>query len=141
MPLEQQINAFNKQLATQIPTEIIEAFNNSITNLKKLNIEQKCIQTSDLLPDFYLPNSKGEFIQSASILQQGKLIITFFRGAWCPYCNLELQALQKNLSAIQNKGATLVAISPQRLEKNYSLINEHTLQFDLLTDLILINTQ
>jgi peroxiredoxin len=68
------------------------------------------------------------------LLKNGKVIVAFFRGSWCPYCNLELKALQGNLRQITDRNATLVAISPQTTDYSEELRNNHHLDFELLTD-------
>ncbi|WP_027066642.1 peroxiredoxin-like family protein [Maribacter sp. Hel_I_7] len=71
------------------------------------------IKIGQKAPDFELPNAEGKSIVLKSLLEKGPVVITFYRGNWCPYCNLQLRALQARLDDIHALGATLVAISPQ----------------------------
>ncbi|WP_282113396.1 peroxiredoxin-like family protein [Maribacter stanieri] len=71
------------------------------------------IKIGQKAPDFELPNAEGKSIVLKSLLEKGPVVITFYRGNWCPYCNLQLRALQARLDDIYTLGATLVAISPQ----------------------------
>ena len=71
------------------------------------------IKIGQKAPDFELPNAEGKSIVLKSLLEKGPVVITFYRGNWCPYCNLQLRALQARLDDIYALGATLVAISPQ----------------------------
>lgn len=132
--LAKQIEQFNNELATQVPQEVLEAFEKSIKDLKTKNIEEKSIKLGAIMPDFSLPNAKNEIIHSKEILKKGKMIIAFYRGSWCPYCNLELKALQDNLSKINDKKASLVAISPQSPDNSLTIIEKHNLTFEVLTD-------
>ena len=132
--LAKQIEQFNNELATQVPQEVLEAFGKSIKDLKTKNIEEKSIKLGVIMPDFSLPNAKNEIIHSKEILKSGKMIIAFYRGSWCPYCNLELKALQENLSKINDKKVSLVAISPQSPDNSLSIIEKHNLTFEVLTD-------
>ena len=132
--LAKQIEQFNNELATQVPQEVLEAFGKSIKDLKTKNIEEKSIKLGAIMPDFSLPNAKNEIIHSKEILKSGKMIIAFYRGSWCPYCNLELKALQENLSKINDKKVSLVAISPQSPDNSLSIIEKHNLTFEVLTD-------
>mgnify|MGYP000202051234 FL=1 len=132
--LAKQIEQFNNELATQVPQEVLEAFGKSIKDLKTKNIEEKSIKLGAIMPDFSLPNAKNEIIHSKEILKKGKMIIAFYRGSWCPYCNLELKALQENLSKINDKKVSLVAISPQSPDNSLSIIEKHNLTFEVLTD-------
>ncbi|MCQ4140622.1 peroxiredoxin-like family protein [Chryseobacterium sp. EO14] len=132
--LAKQIEKFNNELATQVPQEILEAFGKSIEDLKTKNIEEKSIKLNEMMPSFSLPNAKNEIIHSKEILKSGKMIIAFYRGSWCPYCNLELKALQDNSSKINDKKASLVAISPQSPDNSLTIIEKHSLTFEVLTD-------
>lgn len=132
--LAQQINELNENLAKQLPTEVLEVFGKSIQDLKARNMEGSSISTGDMFPDFSLPNTNNEIVELKELLQNGKVIIAFFRGSWCPYCNLELKALQDNLKQITDKNVTLVAVSPQTSDYSEELKSNHNLEFELLTD-------
>lgn len=132
--LEQQIEELNENLAKQLPTEVLEVFGKSIQDLKAQDIEETSIGTGERFPDFSLPNTNDETIVLRELLKNGKVIVAFFRGSWCPYCNLELKALQGNLRQITDRNATLVAISPQTTYYSEELRNNHHLDFELLTD-------
>ena len=86
------------------------------------------------MPEFLLPNVKNEIINSNEILKNGKMIIAFYRGSWCPYCNLQLKTLQDYLTKIKDKKATLVAISPQSPDSSLTVVEKHNLTFEVLTD-------
>ncbi|MEZ0181527.1 peroxiredoxin-like family protein [Flavobacterium oncorhynchi] len=133
--LNNQIEILNAELSKQVPQEILIAFQKSIEDLKSQNLEFNSLKIGDKIPEFCLPNANNELITSASILNSGKMVIAFYRGAWCPYCNLELKALQENLSKIKEKETTLIAISPQSPDNSVSLVEKHNLQFEVLTDL------
>ena len=132
--LAKQIEQFNNELATQVPQEVLEAFGISIEDLQKKNIEEKSIKLGEVMPEFLLPNVKNEIINSNEILKNGKMIIAFYRGSWCPYCNLQLKTLQDYLTKIKDKKATLVAISPQSPDSSLTVVEKHNLTFEVLTD-------
>lgn len=132
--LEQKIEELNGNLAKQLPTEVLEVFGKSIQDLKAQDIEQSSIGTGKRFPDFILQNTNDETVALQELLKNGKVIVAFFRGSWCPYCNLELKALQDNLKQITDRNATLVAISPQTSDHSEALRNNHDLDFELLTD-------
>lgn len=67
-------------------------------------------------------------------MQEGAVILTFYRGEWCPYCNLELRAYQQILPQIKALGASLIAISPQTPDRSLSTIEKNQLSFDVLSD-------
>ena len=132
--LATQIQQFNIKLAAQVPQEVLEAFGKSIEDLKTKNIEEKSIKIGETIPNFSLKNAKNEVVNSSDILKNGKMIIAFYRGSWCPYCNLELKALQEKISEFKEKNATLVAISPQSPDNSLTVIEKHHLTFEVLTD-------
>ena len=132
--LATQIQQFNIELAAKVPQEVLEAFRKSIEDLKTKNIEEKSIKIGETIPNFSLKNAKNEVVNSSDILKNGKMIIAFYRGSWCPYCNLELKALQEKISEFKEKNATLVAISPQSPDNSLTVIEKHHLTFEVLTD-------
>jgi peroxiredoxin len=86
-------------------------------------------------PGFVLPSATGDDVSLAALLTDGPVVLTFYRGAWCPYCNLALRALQLENQAIRKRGARLVAVSPQIPDESFSLIDRHDLAFDVLSDI------
>lgn len=83
---------------------------------------------------FQLPNAKGGGTSLADLLSSGPLVISFYRGGWCPYCNLEFKALNDSLSVIKALGANLVGISPELPDYSLSTAEKHALEFDVLSD-------
>lgn len=96
-------------------------------------IEQAC-QQGDMAPDFSLPNTMGKTITLSELLQSGPVVLSFYRGQWCTFCNLELQALERISPTLRDLGATLVAISPQTFENSSHTVDKHELTFDVLSD-------
>jgi peroxiredoxin len=86
-------------------------------------------------PDFTLPDALGKPVALSDLLVKGPVIVTFYRGEWCPYCNIELRALQTALPRFVELGASLVAISPQAADHSISLVEKHELAFPVLSDL------
>ncbi|MEJ6078187.1 AhpC/TSA family protein [Vibrio sp. 1-Bac 57] len=85
-------------------------------------------------PNFELPDAQGKSISLADLLIKGPVVITFYRGSWCPYCNLQLKALQAQLADIQALGATLVAISPQIPDGSLTADEINNMGFTVLSD-------
>lgn len=86
-------------------------------------------------PDFSLPNAFGKKISLQQYLDKGPVVLTFYRGAWCPFCNLELHALQQSLPHFKARGATLIAITPQTPDKSQAQIKKDSYEFEVLSDL------
>jgi peroxiredoxin len=86
------------------------------------------------IPSFTLPDPAGKFVSSGELLERGPLVISFYRGDWCPYCNLELRALEQASEAISKLGGSIVAISGQRPDAAAGLVDKHVLSFPVLSD-------
>jgi len=86
-------------------------------------------------PDFKLPNAHGKDVQLYDVLKDGPVVLTFYRGSWCPYCNLELYALQQSLPAFKDYGANLLAVTPQKTEFSLKQVEDQKFEFELLSDL------
>lgn len=132
--LATQIEQLNDELSSQLPQEVLNAFGSSIEDLKTKNIEESSIQIGEQIPEFSLPNVYGKKVNSTEILKNGKIILAFYRGSWCPYCNLELKSLQDNISRIKERNAVLIAISPQSPDHSLAMVEKNNIEFEVLTD-------
>ena len=95
---------------------------------------QRAKKAGDTAPEFTLLDPDGKPVSSRELLARGPLVISFYRGVWCPYCNLELQALQQALPEITARGASLVAISPQIAPNSRKSQRDNKLSFPILSD-------
>jgi len=102
--------------------------------IAETDILETALQAGDEAPMFDLPDAFGGVVRLADVLERGPAIVSFYRGAWCPFCNLELGALQRELDAVAAAGATLVAISPNKPDESLGLIDKHELTFPVLSD-------
>jgi peroxiredoxin len=132
--LEQQIAAFNAQLATQAPPQVVDQISQYINTLIASGVEKNALKVGEKAPSFTLPDALGRQVSLAGFLQQGPVVVTFYRGEWCPYCNLQLHAYQQVLPQIKELGANLIAISPQTPDHSLSMSEKHELAFPVLSD-------
>jgi len=95
---------------------------------------QRALKAGDHAPEFTLPDPDNKPVSSTTLLAKGPLVISFYRGVWCPYCNLELQALQSALPDIDKRGASVIAISPQTAPNSRKSQRQNGLGFSILTD-------
>ena len=116
------------------PKEAVETINTTNKNFKETFDHSKTIKVGDHLPSFSLTDALSHEVRSEDLLAKTPLLITFYRGEWCPYCNLALRAMQKTLPAIQAKGVTLVAISPELPDQALTTSEKNELQFTVLSD-------
>lgn len=94
----------------------------------------RALKAGDVAPKFVLEAHDGTPVSSTALLGRGPLVISFYRGVWCPYCNMELQALQATLPDFKAAGASLVAISPQTRVNSRKSMRENALDFPILSD-------
>lgn len=92
------------------------------------------LREGDRAPDFALPDPSGETVRLSDRLAQGPVVLTFYRGAWCPYCNTQLRDYQQALDRIRAAGASLVAVSPQTPDGSLSMREKNSLEFAVLSD-------
>ncbi|MDH3406964.1 MAG: AhpC/TSA family protein [Gammaproteobacteria bacterium] len=93
------------------------------------------IQVGAKAPDFSLKNPYGKTIKLSTLLKKGPVILTFYRGAWCPYCNLQLHQLKQALPQFKKHGASLVAITPQTPDKSVGQFKQDGFPFEVLSDM------
>src|SRR6266700_3104091 len=131
IPLQQQTDAFFAQAKSQIPADLLQDLLSPIEQLIASDAIENVLKDGAQTPDFTLPDAVGNEVTLSHLLRQGPVVISFYRGAWCPYCNLELRAYQRVLPQLQELGATLVAISPQTPDHSLSLVEKQQLIFTI----------
>ena len=114
--------------------EFMKGVDDIISKAKAFQQGDQAIKIGGKAPNFELPDPLGNTISLSSLLNEGPLVITFYRGSWCPYCNLQLRALQNKLSDIQKLGATLVAISPEVPDASMTKNEINEMEFIVLSD-------
>ncbi len=105
-----------------------------IDQLRNGAIARTMLKVSDRAPAIVLANAKGATVDVGALLAKGPVVVTFYRGGWCPYCNLELKAYQDILPQIAAAGACLVAISPEKPDDTLSTAQKNALGFEVLSD-------
>ena len=106
-----------------------------IDGLRAATIARTMLKVGDQAPPIVLKNAKGATVDVGVLIKTGPVIVTFYRGGWCPYCNLELKAYQEILPEIAAAGASLVAISPEKPDDTLSTVEKNALRFEVLSDL------
>lgn len=134
MTLTEQLKQLAEGSSKRHPGKSQDIMRKAIEDLEKTAILDKAFKTGNTLPEISLPNAKGALINLNSIVAKNKTVLTFYRGGWCPYCNLELKALQKILPKIEAKGAKLVAITPETPDHSLTTKQKNELSFEVLSD-------
>ena len=135
MTLQDKLDAFRAEFSGKAPPHIVEAMKKATADLVATGQAERALKVGDQAPGFTLPGPDGKPVASRDLLTRGPLIVTFYRGVWCPYCNIELQALQQALPEIEAAGAALVAISPESASNSRKSTRQNELSFPILTDL------
>ena len=115
--------------------EVIAIMKRAAEELRNSGIAATAVRAGEKAPDFTLPNAVGRPYHLADGLGRGPVVVTFYRGAWCPYCNLQLKMYQKILRQIHATGASLVAISPQTPDQSQAMLLHNYLEYEVLSDL------
>lgn len=135
MSLNLELSRLKENNMKKLPPDTAEVILKDIEIRAKSGITKNALKTGDKMPEFQLSNAVGSKVYSDELLHHGPMIVSFYRGAWCPYCNLELAAYQEALPDILDVGAQLVAISPELPDTSISLVEKHALKYEVLSDL------
>lgn len=127
-----------QEVAQDVAARLPEAAKNVVFGAKA-NVQQEfdvksTIQPGEKLPEFILSDARGRPVSSVDLLAKGPLLILFYRGGWCPFCNLTLRAFQQRLQDFQARGVTLVAITPEQPDSSLTTAEKNELKFPVLTD-------
>lgn len=135
MTLAAELRTFYESRQQQIPAEVREIMKRAARDLADSGQADRALAAGDRAPGFSLPSAIGQTVTLDGLRSDGPVVLTFYRGAWCPYCNIALRALQQHHDAIAARGARLVAVSPQIPDESLSLTEKHALAFDVLSDI------
>ena len=133
--LADRIGETVENFMSALPEEEAQTVAGSFEKLYASQIAAHAINVGDVAPDFTLPNVTGDPVSLQETLRHGPLVLSFYRGGWCPFCNLELHALQSRLPEIKALGGSLIGISPETPDKAMAAIDEHQLEFEVLSDI------
>jgi peroxiredoxin len=134
MSLEHELASFKAEFSRTAPAGRAALYEAKIEELRADFALASAVGADEAAPDFALPNAAGKSIVLKELLRSGPVILTFYRGGWCPYCNIQLRAYQSVLPQISASGARLVAISPQLPDNSLDTANKNALTFDVLSD-------
>lgn len=133
--LATQLADYKAGFAQRVAPERVTMMEAATRDLRATGIEQRALPAGSAAPaQLTLPDALGRPVRLADLWQRGPLVLLFYRGGWCPYCNLELRAWQQKLPALQALGASLVAVSPQTPDYSLSTAEKNELAFPVLSD-------
>lgn len=123
-----------RRKGSNIPDDARMTMEQATEKLRKSGIISKAKKSGDQYVDFVLPNINNKQIKLSERLKEAPVVLTFYRGGWCPYCNLQLKAYQDHLSAFKEAGGQLIAISPETMDSATSTVKKHEIKYEILSD-------
>jgi peroxiredoxin len=129
-----QRDEMNARMATEAPSELPSGFAAAADRLDTVDFAARAPQVGDQAPDFTLPDQRGEEVYLSALLRRDPVVLIFYRGVWCPYCNLQLRTFQAHPDHIVALGAQFVAVSPQTPDRSLSMADKNDLGFLVLSD-------
>src|SRR6201993_173329 len=139
MSLQARLDAFKADFEAgkppyNVPPPVIETMHRATAELIASGAAPRARNAGDVAPDFSLKDPEGNVVSLAELLKKGPVVLSFYRGVWCPYCNMELQALEAAKPEFDRYGASLVAISPQTAPNSRKSVRQNKLSFPILSD-------
>ncbi|SKA23407.1 Peroxiredoxin [Trichlorobacter thiogenes] len=134
LTLKDQLRLLSASFANMIPPEKKKVMDEATEKLRISKLTDNALKVGQKAPQFSLKNSYGKMVSLKNLLKEGPVILTFYRGSWCPFCSAQLIAYQKHLSSFQKRGARLVAVTPEKPDLTSITHEKKKLGFDILTD-------
>ncbi len=133
-PLREILAERKELIAKYVPAETQAVHAAAVSELKARNLAACILQAGAKAPAFELPDHDGKPVRSCDLLARGRLVLSFIRGRWCPFCVGQMEAMNLIRPQIEHAGASLVAISPQTVKQSFFMNDQHKLHFPLLSD-------
>src|SRR5277367_6047159 len=132
--LQNQLDEITANTRKLVQPERLAISDRAIEELMLSGAESRMLRVGDKAPSFELLDFTGKPVRSSDLLSLGPLVLSFFRGRWCPYCATELEAWRDLLGEVRDRGALFVAISPQTQRHTDFTADRHSLTFPVLSD-------
>jgi len=132
--LQEQLDARRAEFEQKAPPERVKTFNDAVAEVAASGVLESALKVGDTAPDFTLLNACHDTVTFSDELKKGPVVLAWYRGGWCPYCSLELRALEHALDNIEATGAHLVVISPEIPDSAYSTSFRDSLAYEVLSD-------
>jgi peroxiredoxin len=133
-PLREIFAERKELIAKYVPADLRAVHSRTVAGLKAQGFAAHALKVGAKSPSFELPDHNGKLVSSANLLGQGRLVLIFIRGRWCPFCVAQMEAMSSIASEIAAAGAALVAVSPQTEKQAFFMHDQHKLAFPLLVD-------
>jgi peroxiredoxin len=134
MNLAQELADFRAEFERAAPAGRVALYDAKVEELRASFPLSAALAVGDIAPSFTLQNANRREVSLSEVLRKGPAVITFYRGGWCPYCNIQLRAYQQALPEIAALGGQIIAISPQLPDGSLSVAEKNELEFEVLSD-------
>ena len=134
MTFQEKLAAKKKSVEGNLSPSFVKIMHRATKELQRSGIEKRVIKVGEHMPSFELEDQNGVVQSSVNALKEGPLVITFYRGFWCPYCNIDLANLNHYVPKFEELGAKMFTISPEKSEYSRKIIAMQRLNFDILWD-------
>lgn len=132
--LKSEIAAYKAAMKEKVPDGVRAIMAQCTTEIKESGIERRALKTGDMMPDFELGNQHNELRRLSDYLARSPVVLNIYRGGWCPYCNMEMKALQGEQKEIESYGAMLVGMAPETPDRAISTAERAGIAIDILSD-------
>jgi peroxiredoxin len=132
--LKSEIAAYKAAMKEKVPDGVRAIMAQCTTEIKESGIERRALKTGDMMPDFELGNQHNELRRLSDYLARSPVVLNIYRGGWCPYCNMEMKALQGVQKEIESYGAMLVGMAPETPDRAISTAERAGIAIDILSD-------
>ncbi len=133
-PLAKELKQAEEKFRKENGAESAAILTNFIDGMDYAAVKSRSLKMGEAAPDFTLCNATGRKVTLSEMIKKGPVIITWYRGGWCPYCNLALAYMQRFLPQFLEAGAELIAITPEKPDASLTTKEKHDLEFEVLTD-------
>jgi peroxiredoxin len=133
--MTEELNATKEGPASHLPPDVAKTFRDDQDELDATGVPDAVAKVGSAMPDATLLSATGVPVTMSEVQGERPAVVVFYRGAWCPYCNITLRSYQTALEpALNELGATLIAVSPQKPDGSLSMKEKHDLSFSVLSD-------
>ncbi len=133
--IQEQSRQVQAAASERLPKEVLDVFDGSIRSLLDQGVPSEAVGVGDRLEPFTLDDATGSPVTLDELVAEGPAVVVFYRGGWCPYCNIALRTYQRELlPELHRFGARLVAVSPQTPDQSLSTVEKAELEFTVLSD-------
>lgn len=132
--VKQKLETYKEGFVQKAPQDKQDDYEEGIRMVRESGVLERAKNVGDTAPDFTLQNAAGQRVNLSDTLAEGPVVLIWYRGEWCPYCNIYLEDIQENVDKFEEAGAKVIAISPAKPDQSWSAEEKEGLKFHVLSD-------